>query len=75
MVLLPRAVTPLLARRARRYRARARDAGVQTNRELCRDTKRIITRRLDRSYICLSLPLPLLFLPFRRSPHSTHVIM
>lgn len=58
MVLLPRAVTPLLARRTRRYRTR--DAGVQTNRELC-DTKRIITSRLDRSYVSYPLPSPIPF--------------
>lgn len=66
MVLLPRAVTPLLARRTRRYRTR--DAGVQTNRELC-DTKRIITRRLDRSYV--SSPPPPRLPPFPSLSHGS----
>lgn len=43
---------------ARSTVSNARDAGVQTNQELCCDTKRIITRRLDRSYISATL-LPL----------------
>lgn len=65
--IAPPCRNPFTERAAHSTVSNARDAGVQTNRELC-DTKRIITRRRDRSYGTLSLPplpLPLfsLFLP------------
>lgn len=58
---------------ARSTVSNARDAGVQTNQELCCDTKRIITKRLDRSYICPLSPPPFSTRHSHLTP--THVIM